>query len=172
MALTFTVEDGTGLATSNSYIAETYVDDYVGLRGGNAAWTALTQSQKQAACVKATDYIETVYSTRFLYDKNVVTAATQALSFPRNEVNVVPIPLQKATAEYALRAFGTSPLLPDPVVDATGAQVVSIKKAVGPIDKEITYSDTGGVIQPIHPYPAADYLLKPLIRASGQSIRN
>lgn len=169
--MAFVVEDGTGLSNSNSYVADTDVDAYIADRGGNAAWTALTTTQKQAACVKATDYIETVFGTRFSGFKNQTTQDTQALSFPRNNA-LPPLPtnLRKATMEYALRAI-TVVLLPDPTFDATGLQVTSVEKQVGPIVKKTTYSDVANRIDIIHPYPAADLLLQPLLRAQG-AIRN
>jgi hypothetical protein len=78
MALTFTVEDGTGLAASNSYVSAADASDYFGLRGGQG-WPTDINAQ-QVALVQATDYIEARFSRQFMGYR---TTAAQALSWPR-----------------------------------------------------------------------------------------
>lgn len=171
--MAFTVEDGTGLENSNAYISLAFATAYFGDRGV-AAWTG-SDTVKQQAIVRATDYIETRYGQQF---RGTRGSPTQALSWPRSnafddngfELTGVPVQLQKAAAEYALRALSAS-LMPDPVTDTSGQSVKMKKEVVGPIEETTEYHGSG-VIQTIKPYPAADRLLAGLVLGSqGRSIR-
>lgn len=199
MAATFVVEDGNGLPDANAYVNIAYADDYFASRGV-AAWASASTPNKQTAIVRATDYIETVWGPRFLGQAAFHTddpATSQALSFPRDLrltfignvnysdvqfvyttfqpaalVKPVPMPtaLLKAACEYALRALTNSTLAADPVVDASGAMVIGRTQTVGPISETTQYYATGGIAV-TQPYPAADLLLKSLIKAGGSVIR-
>lgn len=95
------VEDGTGIATANSYIDSSYADAYF-LDRDIAEWASLTN--KDALLIKATDYIETVYYGKWQGER---LTTTQALEFPRviDSVDVgVPDRLKKACCELALKA--------------------------------------------------------------------
>lgn len=193
--MAFVVEDGNGLSDANSYVDLAFADDYF-LTRAISAWTG-ADAVKQAALIRATDYIDTVFGTKF---KGTVAFSTgdptvdQALAFPRDmrvpyvgsydtfmssavglysgpldKPVVIPTALKKATCEYALRAL-TAALLVDPAVDATGAMVTSKTETVGPISETTQYYATAG-IQITQPYPAADLLLKPLLNAGGTAIR-
>ena len=83
----------------------------------------------------------------------------------------MPIGLKRACCEYALRAMSAK-LLPDPVIDPTGLGLERTRKKIGPIEKETRYQYQGaGTIRTIiRPYPAADALLKGLIRNSSGSV--
>lgn len=130
------VEDGTGITGANSYASVEFADAYFAERG-NVVWEAIeSTSDKERYLIQATDYIELVFGRRFIGD---MVATDQALSWPRYYASpyshtVIPIVLQKATAEYALRAID-GPLLPDLTVDANGFASVVTKKVVGPIEK-------------------------------------
>jgi hypothetical protein len=158
--MSFTVEDGTGLPDSNAYVGTAFADSYFSDRGV-AAWTG-DDTTKQQAIIRATDYIETVWSSRF---RGQPLTTTQALAFPRDLFNGLPVQLQKATAEYALRAL-TATLLPDPTSDDSGLKVVSEVKKVGPIETDKTYAADQNV-KPIKAYPAADMLLRQLCAPAG-----
>ena len=58
-----TVEDGTGLVDSNSYVTVAFADSYLESMGV-AAWGALQQSRKEVLLVKATDYVDNTYRWR------------------------------------------------------------------------------------------------------------
>ncbi len=185
--MTLVMEDGNGLPDANSYANVAYADAYFTARA-ITAWTG-ADAVKEAALIRATDYIETVYSTKFKGTQAFVSdppdpEEDQALSFPRDtrvsEVAgiyyselekpvVIPAALKKATCEYALRAL-TASLLVDPVVDESGALVTSKTEQVGPIRETTQYYASGG-IEITQPYPAADMLLTPLLRDSGRVIR-
>src|SRR5678815_4685019 len=66
--MAFTVEDGSGVEDANAYIPIDYADEYFSDRA-ITTWTG-SDAVKQAAIIKATDYIEKVYGTRFLGYKN------------------------------------------------------------------------------------------------------
>lgn len=158
------VEDGSGVASANGLCSLAFADTYFTDRA-NAAWTG-TEADKSSAIIRATDYIETRFGRRFIGSKMV---DTQALSWPRDDADPaaedeVPIEVQKACAEYAVRALSTT-LAPDPSV-ATGAAVTSVRKVVGPIETETHYSESA-TIRTIKPYPAADMLLRPWLMPSS-----
>jgi hypothetical protein len=179
--MTLVVEDGHGLPTANAYIDVAFADAYFSLRG-ITAWASAVSADKEIAIVKATDYIDTVWGWKFLGTKaNAKTnppdfAVDQALEWPRMYQRqdlpiALPPQLQKACAEYALRALlNATPLLPDPEVQANGLQITSTTDTVGPITTSATYLAAGS-IDITRPYPAADLLLKKLVRASGTAIR-
>lgn len=205
--MTLVVEDGNGLPDANAYIDVAFADDYFTLRGVTA-WNGAQTAAKEVAIVKATDYIDTVFTNRFLGVPAFVSMPAdpvndQALQFPRDtrqvfvgnldyvDVNtiypqfgypnlttfadltkpvVIPTQLKKACAEYALRALQNGTLLVDPTVDPTGQLVQTIREKVGPIDTTTTYYNLAG-ISITQPYPAADLLLKPLLKAGGTVTR-
>lgn len=118
------VEDGTGLPNAESYISVSSADDYHAKRG-NAAWAALDAAAKEAFLRRGTEYIDAVYTFKGHRLKD-----GQALAWPR-DVEGVPMAVQRATAELALRAINGD-LMPD-----SGPQVKS--ETVGPIS--VTYMD-------------------------------
>ena len=168
--MAFTVEDGTGIEDANAYITTAWADDYFADRG-EAAWTG-SDTVKQQAIVKATDYIETRWGASFRGEPEFPDTP-QGLSFPRlyltdrygRAVEGIPTDLKKATAEYALRALSAA-LMPDPSINATGV-VVGTREKVGPIETETSYS---GFLQNavLRAYPAADRLLSPYLVGGGR----
>lgn len=113
------VEDGTGLASAESYISVADATTYHADRG-NAAWAALaSDTVREQLLRKATDYMLQVYGERWLSFR---TTSTQALDWPRAYVqlkdapygygsmaayvpnNVVPVEVKRACAELALAA--------------------------------------------------------------------
>ncbi len=166
----FKVEDGTGFTDSNSYGSVAGADDYFNLRG-NGQWVALTTEQKQAALIKATDYIDQRFGTRFIGDP---MTDEQALAWPRdntgfNELdeNIVPTKLQYACYEYADRAR-SAPLAPDLVYSTSGVSTIQTREKVGPIERE--FSAVGGDLATsttIRPYPGADMYLRGLVLPVG-----
>lgn len=159
--MTFVVEDGTGLANANSYVSVADADAYFADRG-IAAWTG-SNTVKEQALIRATDFIETVYGRRF---RGSVATESQALSFPRyiTDYDQMPIELKRSTYEYALRALSAA-LLPDPKTDASGLPVVRKTTIVGPIETTLQYGAT--VPELTKSYPAADMLIAGLIRSAS-----
>jgi hypothetical protein len=114
--MTLVVEDGTGKADAESYIAVSDANAYHIARG-NSDWAALASDAiREQLLRKATDYIEQIYTGAWL---GQATSSTQALSWPRCYVeriermrygydyypsDFIPPELGKACAELALRA--------------------------------------------------------------------
>lgn len=171
--MAFVVEDGTGKADSNSYGAVADADAYFTDR--QVTDWAGTQQDKEGALIRATDYIEFRFGDRFIGTKKT---DQQALSWPRSNAkgyadNVIPMKLQRACFEYALRALDKEPLAPDPELDASGMAVVTTREKVGPLETEFAkvQSGLGATVQLFRPYPAADALLKGLVYSSNRVIR-
>jgi hypothetical protein len=160
--MAFTLEDGSIVADANSLCDLAFADAYFTDRGV-ATWTG-TNTVKQQALIKATDYIEQRWGPRFI---GTIVDEDQALSWPRKEVVdkqgrvvdylSIPVKLKQAVAEYALRALGTDLFL-TPTIDPTGTRVDYNRTKVGPIETEVHYSDRD-VLQVIKPWPAADRLI-------------
>jgi hypothetical protein len=119
MTIIVVAEDGSGLPDANSYIDSTFADTYHADRG-NAYWDALDADAKSACLIRATDYIDKRFTRNF---RGFRMQKDQALAWPRLAaydddrfaLTDVPAKLQKATAEYALRAAIYNVLAPDPI---------------------------------------------------------
>lgn len=160
------VEDGTGLDNAVSYVSVAFADDYFAMRG-NQTWATLDAEKKAQYLVLASDYI----SMRFKY-KGSILNKTQALEFPRKDIGL-PIKVQQATCEYALRAVD-GVLAPDLTRDESGLQYTSKKEVIGPIEESYGLSANGSSssLQKYKDYPIPDGLLKQFVATSlGRVIR-
>lgn len=174
--MSFIVENGTVIAGANAYVTVVEADAYFVDRMVTA-WMALLPNVKQASIIAATDYIDSRWGYMF---KGCVIDDTQALAFPRdafvddNDVAFIPETLKKATYEYAMRA-SVSPLAPDVEQDASGYQVSRKIEKVGPIEErtDFAFLGPGATRQLLKPYPAADMLMRSLLKnTQGRVIRN
>lgn len=155
------VEDGSGKEDAESYCTTLFAAEYYASRGIGAVWRTISVTEREQLLRRATDYIELRFGMRFR-DSKLICA--QALSFPRVGQTAVPVGVQRACAEYALRA-AVAPLVADPTVDAAGVQLKSKTEKLGPMEEKTEYADVGR--QTFTPYPAADLLLRPFLRAGG-----
>lgn len=145
-----TVDDTDGNVLATLVFADAYF-----LERAITAWTG-ADAVKEAALVRATDFIDMRFDQRW-------TDETLALE-------EVPVKIQRACCEYALRAL-SAVLAPDPVVDDSGATVVTIASELGPLKERFQVLDTG-VPALIRSYPAADLLILPYVKsAQGRTIR-
>ena len=161
MAITLVVEDGSGDPAANAYVSEDFVDQYHEDRG-NSHWASITDAEIKKACIiRATDYIDKRFRRSF---RGYRMQRDQALAWPRMgafdnddyQITEVPPQLQKAAAEYALRAAIYNVLAPDaqrpvPSQDMTSADpsstqtdviigaVKSKSEKVGPLEESTTY---------------------------------
>ena len=168
--MAFKVEDGTGLVDSTSYVSTADTDAYFVDRA-NATWATLANAAKQAALIKATDYIDGMF--RFIGTKYT---QAQALQWPRSSaydpdgviIEGLPNELKKACYEYALRASAAE-LAPDPEYTDSGSILTMAKDQVGPVTEERRYAS----YQPstIRAYPMADAMLRHLTIPSGEIFR-
>jgi len=143
-------EDGTGVATANSFADLAWLDEYHADRG-NTTWAAALQTAREQAAIKATDYIVLVYGGRF---GGYRMFPQQALPFPRYGIladapgymidpNSVPEEVKRAQAELALRAL-TAPLLPD---QARGGAIK--RQQIGPLEVEYFEGAASGTVRPM-----------------------
>jgi hypothetical protein len=157
------VEDGTGKADAVSYLSVEECDAYHNARG-HSAWAAAESSEKEAALVKATQYLDGHYGRRW---RGSPMTSTQALEWPRFGAtdrygrlrDGVPREITQAVAEAALRAL-SGDLAPD---RERGGQVV--RETVGPISTEYALGAPAGTT-----YPVIDGLLSGLV-TSGANVR-
>lgn len=186
------VEDGTGLANANAYASLVYVNGYHSDRG-NTKWAG-TDASKEAAIIRATDYIDQRFANLFRGSKG---SDAQALEWPRYDAlsdngyyyEGVPSNLKKAVAEYAIRSLLSNVLAPDPSAlnpsqsmltgasnrkAGSGGPITSTQTVIGPIDIKTTFADPSkgrqfhatGIVsgQSLPEYPTADLYLTKLIR--------
>ena len=83
MAFVFTVDDGTGLTGSNSYVSVSDTDDYHTGRG-NTSWTdgSITDASKKDALVRATDYVDKRFGSKYRGWRSSTTQALQWRMMP------------------------------------------------------------------------------------------
>lgn len=166
--MAFLVQDDNGdVANATSYVTTAFVDAYFVDRN-NSTWTG-TAAVKQAAVIKATDYIDRRYV--FIgWTRNT----TQGTEWPRNDaidrndriISGIPVEVEEATAELALRSLSTD-LSPDPVVDASLGEVRFTSIKVGPIEERKSFSYT----RDFPKYPEVDALLRQLTVPLGDIVR-
>ena len=140
------VEDGTGLATAESYSSEADADTYNTAYVGDGTWTAATSGAKEVALRQATQYLDLVYGNKWHGTRKT---EAQALAWPRTGVkdcdgyliddDSLPINLVRATAELAIKAIANT-LLVDP--DNSGG-IKRLKQIVGPLEEETEYFSPG-----------------------------
>lgn len=160
--MTLIVEDGTGLATAESYVS---VAD-AGTRHtnlGNTAWTG-TDAVKEAALRRATQFMLQRYRGRW---QGTRINSTQALDWPRSwvvvdgyavDADIVPVDVANACADLALKALSET-------LNADLDRAV-IREKVGPLETEYSaYSPER------KRYPAIDMALAPFLTGAGANAR-
>lgn len=152
----------TGSADANAYITEAFADTHHADRG-NTVWAGLTTGVKEAAIIRATDYIDKRFGKKF---RGIRQAKDQALEWPRLDAfdddgfllsgtDEIPRKLQRATAEYALRAVIYQVLAPDPILptphqdmtdptfardtDVITGEISRTRDKVGPLEEDRWY---------------------------------
>jgi hypothetical protein len=164
------VEDGTGVPNAEAYISAADAGLYFAARGVTA-WGELDTNQQEAALRQGCDYIESRYrwqgerSTAPRYGYAVPSSTVpQALSWPRRGVrvdgvsiaaNAVPLAVQRANAELALKASAGEPLLSDEHGQIT-------RETIGPITTEYQV----GARQETR-YAAVEAMLSPFTQGGG-----
>lgn len=160
------VEDGTGLATAESYISVADADAYItAYKGSDATWGAATEAAKEIAARVAMQYLDGAYNW-----KGEKYSAAQAGDFPRNflydvdgtMIEGVPQKLKYASAEVMyLHVKGTTL-----TVDVDRSKQVKREK----VDViEVEY-EAGASQQPV--FPVISRLLSDYVRSSGRIQRS
>lgn len=203
--VTLVVENGGGLSNANAYIAVAFADSWHSDMGHDF-WAGLTPDQKAQSVIKATMYMDQRFKKRY---RGMRQQMSQSLGWPRigafdddsYTLQGVPYQVQRACAEYALRAAWYNTLAPDPIRHTPGQDfsndpptttddvivgpLRSKMSKVGPIEETKTYDganirdkettravQTGMVDDFIIPeYPEADLWLEQVIRTSATGTR-
>lgn len=171
--MAFVVEDGNGLANSNSYESVADFDAYCNARGMEIS-SQYNDTDKQRALIRGSEYIDLGPGMKFLGRRLLVT---QAMKFPRaclpdpefcgTYITGIPLKLTYALSEYAYRELlDPGGLMPDLLVDDTGLQVQTSYEKVGPIEERKIY--LGSSPKTIRPYPKADAWLADFV-SPGQA---
>ena len=167
--MAFTLETGTGIAGANAYVDVAYVDTHH-LDRGNSAWDDFTTVEKQQSIIRGTEYIDKRFGIKF---RGVRVSKEQGLEWPRlsafdadgfllSGVDDLPRQIEKAAAEYALRAAICGTLAPDPplpvpkqdLTDSTGTrpdqaetgQLTRKREKVGPLEEDKWFETTSQVL--------------------------
>ena len=162
--MSFLVEDGSGLQNATAYVSVAFVDGYMNDRLRDD-WASLSTNVKQGSIVRATDYIEWRFGTKFRGSRR---SESQGLEWPRNSafdnddwlynnpLDAVPRQLQKACAEYSLIAARIGELAPNPplptgdetldgtastTTESTSGIITAARERVGPLETETKYAD-------------------------------
>ncbi len=155
------VEDGTGLATAESFASVAFADTYHA-KLGNDLWAAILPARKEILMRRATNYIQGIFATSFV---GFAYSELQALAFPRVSYEVayrnlfslaVPRNVAEATAELALIA-DTTELLPN---------ITRGKKRVKVGSLEVEYDGNGPTGTK---FVAATLKLVPFLRSTALS---
>ncbi len=173
--MAFLVEDGTGLATSNSYLS---IADYKTYWTDRGVTVAETDAEIQAALIRSSDYVD--FNNNFIGFKSL---STQSMEWPRSDAfdqlgvaySGLPSDLEKAIAEYTAREIASttttdSTLSPDPTYSDSGGKVILERSKADVLETETEYSESHGITT-MRAYPAADKYLKNLIVSGRQTLR-
>ena len=157
------VSDASTLQVATTYAlavaAVPTVIDLVDVGSGTMTIVHPDFDDQRAAFVKATDYVELLYSARY---RGVRSTAAQGLEWPRSVaydklgdlMTLVPAALLYAVCEYAIRARSASLL-----ADDTDASASAKNRSVAGVSYSTSYSGAKKVS-----YPAADRLMRTVTR--------
>lgn len=158
------VETGAIVAGANAYISAADADSYHADRG-ITLWATLSTNEKEQAIIRAADYMERQYASRF---KGERVSSAQTMSWPRVGAvvygisvasNTVPQQVAAANAEMAFIAASGALYS---VVESQTVESVT----VGPISRKLSAPRNGGQRR----FAVVDSLLRDLVRGGGASI--
>jgi len=170
-------ETGAIVAGANSYAEASDADTFQTNRG-RAAWCDSGADVKDAALIRATDYIESRFGLSFIGDR---IGDVQLLSWPRTgarypatgndfPIDEVPVDVVNACILYAEQVIGPgddvaamTELAITPEVDESGGTVTRLKEKVDVLETDTTFAgnDSGSTsLRLIRPIPEADRLIR------------
>jgi hypothetical protein len=171
--MAFLVEDGTGLATSNSYLSVADFKTFHTDRGTDIS--AFGDDEIQQGLVMATDFID----RRYLYVGTRSNTRDQALEWPRVngfdpdgnliDSSSVPIEVEHACAELGFTALSQS-LMPNLDFDSSGGFLTESTSSVGSVRQTVKYSTLQGR-KNFPTYTSPDALLRRVARFNRQLVR-
>ena len=169
MAATFTVEDGTGLSTSNAYISLADADSYVEDHSATTTWSGASDANQQKAIRLATQYLDATYGARW---RGTRYTDTQALDWPRTSFtdyngnatayDEVPAAVEEACVELAIRVLAGDELLP--VNPMPGVKSKAFHNAT---TGQTTVYEGGSLGSSKKDYPIVNALLSGLVHQGG-----
>ncbi len=162
--MSLVTEDGTGLATAESYLSVADADTYWSNRG-DSTWAAGTTAGKEEALRRATQYLD----AEFIWI-GAIASTTQALGWPRAGAcdhegrdlsDMVPVLVENACAELAKEALSGALL----TVEGRDDRAKRVKAG----SVEVEYMNGAGSQKA---YKLASLILAPVIeyRRSGASV--
>jgi hypothetical protein len=153
------IEDGTGLSNSNAYADIPFVENYL-LGGQRQAFTALAESEKEAAIITTTRYIDSVYPWKGTR-KNI----DQALSWPRIGVELDGFPVERVPAAVRRAAAeGVGLILDNPGgLFSTDNDRIAVSEKVDTLAITYATAKDGGKAA-VTRFQVLDSLLRGLIR--------
>ena len=164
--MAFVVEDGTGLANANSYMAVADADTYHTDHSASTTWSGASTANKEKALRLATQYLDAKYEMRWVGTRH---SLAQALEWPRSYVVLydtysistltIPQNLKDACAELALKQLTDTDLMPDLT---NPGSVSSETVSAGSVSTSTTY--VGGGQSQLKRYRLVEMLLKQIIK--------
>ncbi len=125
------LEDGTGVSGANAYTTASAVTAYLSERNRTPenGWDGLSGSEKNAAVIAATDYIETRFSLRFLGQREWqnVSVARGTLTFTDQPANAETIVLDGTTYTFNTALGGANSVL---IGASVAARILNLVNAV------------------------------------------
>lgn len=157
------LQDDTGTVPgANAYVDLTFFKSYHDSRNQSYVdpntSAPFADDQIAGAIVRATDYIDKRFAFigwRRYTNQPTAWPRWDAVDINDRFLKGIPIGVQQATAEYALRALSLT-LVTDPTRDPSGRPLRSVTTKVGPVEIQ-TYFEAEGFEMPR--YPAADRIL-------------
>tara|TARA_Y100000310_G_scaffold344961_1_gene460802 strand:+ start:2551 stop:3063 length:513 start_codon:yes stop_codon:yes gene_type:complete len=160
------VEDGSGLATAQSYLSVADADTYHTAHSASTTWSGAAEADKEKALRLATQYLDALYGTRWVGSR---WSLAQALDWPRSYVvlydiytistSTIPQDLKDACAELALKQIADTDLIPDLT---NPGSVASESVSAGSVSTSTTY--VGGGKSQLKRYRLADNLLRQILK--------
>ena len=165
------VEDGTGLATAESYASVAFADAYHTAYGNPADWSGASTADKEIGLRIATQYLDARYNGCWL---GLRSNKLQALDWPRRNVvdpdgfvlddDDLPLELEQATAILALKHVQGTELLPD---QQTSGDIKREAVKVGTIEEDITYFGAGSQLKT---FPLVEKMLRHLVQSNAVGV--
>jgi hypothetical protein len=172
--MALTVEDGTGVASADSYSSTADADAYNTNHAADTDWSGATTANKEKALRLATQYLDLKYKLRW---RGEVYSTTQGLAWPRtafddydgNAITSPSLPsgVQEACIELAIRSAKGDTFFP--VTDDPG--LLSHSWANETQQESRRYA-SGSVARDFKTYPVVEALLSGLVHSGPRILRS
>ena len=127
--MTLILEDGTGVSSANAYTTNALVNAYLIERNrvDENGWSGFAGSEKDAAVIAATDYIETRFGLRFLGRRQFqnISVARGTLTFTGQPLNAETVTIDGIVYTYNTTLGGANSVLIGASVEASIKNLIS-----------------------------------------------